>query len=95
MKRILVAFFIIGCLLLGPGNLLKRAVTPKTDESSKAQAARLLRDRTLRTRKRQPVEDPEYPRLLKRTRRWEEQRQKRLKPQLPSLNRARSDLWIA
>jgi hypothetical protein len=93
MKRILAAFFIIGCLLLGPGNLLKRAVTPK--KSPKAQAAKPMRDRRLRTRKRQPVEDPEYPRLLKRARRWEEQRQKRLKPRLPSLNRAISDLWIA
>ena len=93
MKRILVAFFIIGCLLLGPGNLVKRAATP--EKSSKAQAAKLLRDRRLRTRKRQPVEDPEYQRLLKRTRRWEEQRQQRLKPQLRSLNRASSDLRIA
>lgn len=93
MKRILVAFFIIGCLLLGPGNLLKRAVTP--GKSPKAQAAKLLRDRRLRTRKKKPVEDPEYQRLLKRARRWEEQRQEWLKPQLPSPNRAISDLLIA
>jgi hypothetical protein len=72
MKRILAAFFIIGCLLLGPGNLVKRAATPK--KSPKAQAAKLLRDRKPRTRKNKPVEDPEYQRLLKRTRRWEEQR---------------------
>ncbi|HUY13196.1 MAG TPA: hypothetical protein VMX16_06120 [Terriglobia bacterium] len=93
MKRILVALFIIGCLLLGPGNLLKRAVTP--EKSSKAQAAKLLRDRKLRTRKKQPVEDPEYQRLLKRARRWGKQRQQRLKPQLRSLNRASSDLLVA
>jgi hypothetical protein len=95
MKRMMVALFIIDCLLLGPGNLVKRAVTPKTDKSSKAQAAKPLWNRMLRTRKKQPVEDPEYQRLLKRSRRWEEQRQKRLKPQLRSLDPASSDLWIA
>ncbi len=93
MKRILAAFFIVGCLLLGPGNLVKRAVTPK--KSPKAQAAKLLRARKPRTRKKKPLEDPEYQRLLKRTRRWEEQRRERSKPQLPSPNRASSDLRIA
>lgn len=95
MKRVIVALFIIGCLLLGPGNLVKRAVMPKTDKSSKAQTAKTLRARKLRTRKEKPAEDPEYERLLKRAQRWEEQRQERSKPQLPSLNHARSDLWIA
>ncbi|GEM_PF-6499426 len=93
MKRILVAFFIIGCLLVGPGNLVKRAVAP--EKSSKAQAAKSLRARKPRTRKKKPVEDPEYQRLLKRARRWEEQRQGQRKPQLRSLNHAISDLWIA
>ena len=93
MKRFLVAFFIIGCLLLGPGNRVKRAVTPK--RSPKAQAAKPLRAPKPRTRKRQRVEDPEYQRLLKRARRWEEQRQERSKPQLPSANHASSDLWNA
>ena len=93
MKRILVALFIIGCLLLGPGNLVKRAATP--EKSPKAQAAKLLRARKLRTRKKKPAEDPEHQRLLKRARRWEEQRQGQRKLQFRSLNRARSDLWIA